>query len=79
MGAEIDPQSRTVRDTRALRASGDSVIITMPPEVIQMAGLDIGDEVRLTTDFGGEGRIVIEATDSGSTQDEDANAAVSEG
>lgn len=58
MSVQINPQTETVRATRSLRKSGSSVILTIPPEVLQSLDLDSGDTLEIEGDWGdGEMRV----------------------
>lgn len=52
MSVNIDPTSEQVSATRSLRKSGSSVVLTFPPELIQALDLSIGDEMKMTGDWG---------------------------
>jgi antitoxin component of MazEF toxin-antitoxin module len=58
----VDPEAGTVSAERKLRASGNSVVITIPPQVLEGAGLAEGDVVRLVADMNG-GDITIALAD----------------
>lgn len=55
----IDRDSATATTTRRLRESGNSVVLTMPPELLDMSGFSVGDDIRLTADMD-EGTILME-------------------
>ena len=50
-------------DVRCLRESGDSVVLTLTPDIIRKVELSAGDEVRIATDFDGT-EITISATET---------------
>lgn len=52
MSVTINPAAETVTATRSLRNSGSSVVLTIPPEVLQSLDLDSGDEMEITGDWG---------------------------
>jgi antitoxin component of MazEF toxin-antitoxin module len=60
MSVEIDPASETARGKRELRASGNSTVVTIPPQILQQAGLERGDEVELVAELG-SGQITIQS------------------
>jgi antitoxin component of MazEF toxin-antitoxin module len=67
MSVSIDPDSKTARATRKLRESSNSVVLTIPPQILQQAGVECGDEVDLVTELG-SGEIAIQSE----TADEDS-------
>lgn len=52
MSVEIDTEKGEVKKRRKLRRSGDSVVISLPPEVLQQAEAGEGDEVVVAVPFG---------------------------
>lgn len=51
MSVNINPSTNTVEGTRSLRNSGSSVVLTIPPEVLQSLDLGPGDEMKITGDW----------------------------
>lgn len=47
MAVSINTDSSTVEATRTLRHSGSSVVLTIPPQVLESLGMDAGDDVRI--------------------------------
>jgi len=60
MSVTIDPDSKTARGSRALRESGNSVVLTIPPQILQQAGMESGDEVEMVAELG-SGEISVQA------------------
>ena len=56
MSVNINPSNQTVRATRNLRKSGDSTVLTIPPEVLQSLDLEPTDTLEIEGDWG-EGEI----------------------
>jgi len=59
---DIDPEAEEMFDEKRIRQSGDSVVITLNPRIMETAGFELGEEIRVTTPFGG-GHITLEPTD----------------
>lgn len=53
MRVDVDKTEQEIRGVRALRHSGNSTVLSIPPEVLQFAGLEQGDEVAIVTKFDG--------------------------
>jgi len=58
MTVEIDPATKTARAERTLRSSGNSVVLTIPPQILQQADVSCGDVVELVAELGA-GEITI--------------------
>lgn len=68
MPIDIDPEAEEMFDVRELRQSGDSVVLTLPPDILRKAGVSEGDEVRIATPFsGGEISITLADNDDNGT------------
>lgn len=52
MSVNINPTAKTVTATRSLRKSGSSVVLTIPPEVLQSLGMESGDTMQIQGDWG---------------------------
>ena len=63
MPAKVDTDREVTWDTRPLRKSGNSVVVSIPPELLKTAGLERGDTVELSAPFEG-GRITVKEPDS---------------
>lgn len=63
MPKSTDTQSVEFRRTRRLRESGGSKVLTIPPEVAELAAFTPGDELELEVAIGDQ-EIVIRKTDS---------------
>jgi antitoxin component of MazEF toxin-antitoxin module len=61
MPASVDVDSETMEDTRLLRESGNSVVVSIPPEILDTAGLETGDTVTVSAPFEG-GQINVKET-----------------
>ncbi|WP_114578550.1 hypothetical protein [Saliphagus sp. LR7] len=73
MPVNVDPEADELYDERALRRSGDSVVVTLTPGILRNAGVSVGDEVRIATPFDG-GVITIEPVDDGDEGESEAPA-----
>lgn len=62
-GVEIDADAGEVYGVRKLRESGDSLVISIPPEVLQTSDLEAGEMVEVATNLdGGEIRVRHQST-----------------
>ena len=64
MPAKVDTDREVTWDTRPLRKSGNSVVVSIPPEVLETAGLERGDTIELSAPFEG-GKITVTKSDAG--------------
>lgn len=71
MSVEYDTDAGELRATRELRRSGNSVVLSFPPALLDEAGLELGDHVVLTTGQH-QNELTIEkaTTQGGRTQNE---------
>jgi len=53
-GININGENETVSATRALRKSGGSNVVTIPPGMLDMLDFELGDEVTLAADWSGD-------------------------
>jgi len=53
-GVDIDPDEGVMRASRALRKSGGSTVVSLPPEMLQSVGFGEGDELLIEADWGGD-------------------------
>lgn len=67
MSVEIDPAEKTARGERQLRESGNSVVLTVPPQILQQAGMQSGDDVELVAKLG-SGEITLQCVEDADTQ-----------
>jgi len=51
---EIDGERQEVRATRALRQSGGSTVVTIPPEMVDLLDLELGDDLELEAEWSGD-------------------------
>jgi antitoxin component of MazEF toxin-antitoxin module len=68
MSVEVDGDSREMSAVRRLRPSGNSVVISMPPELLDLVGLSRDDHVRIVASFDDD-VIVMRKTDPESDSD----------
>ena len=61
----IDMDAGEVVATRSLRTSGNSTVITIPPEVLDVADLAAGDDVTITADMSSGEILIVKKTDVG--------------
>jgi len=61
-GVDVDPDAGEISGVRKLRSSGDSIVISIPPEVLEMSGLEVEEHYKVKSTFEG-GEIVIEPVD----------------
>lgn len=47
----IDAEEGTVSATRKIRESGNSIVISIPPQVLEAAGLEPGDQADIVADM----------------------------
>ena len=74
-GIEIDGENKTVEATRALRKSGGSNVVTIPPGMIDLLDFEIGDDVTLVADWSGdEIRLRVVEEEGAETTDDDGGA-----
>lgn len=50
----VDAESNTLEATRAFRESGNSIVLTIPQPLLEAAGMEVGDEVTLAAELGGD-------------------------
>jgi len=62
MSLSVDTETEQLSEDRTLRKSGNSVVCSLPPELLEAVGMEQGDEVKVWARFGEQGRIVLEAT-----------------
>ncbi|MCU4743440.1 AbrB/MazE/SpoVT family DNA-binding domain-containing protein [Natronoglomus mannanivorans] len=62
-GVDVDPDAKEVSGVRKLRRSGDSYVISIPPEVLDMSGLEPGEHYKVAAPFEG-GEITISPKES---------------
>ena len=60
----IDPEDSTVSATRTIRSSGNSTVLTIPPQLLEAIGLEVSDEARLVAHMD-TGELVIKAASQG--------------
>ena len=53
-GVKIDPSENTVTGVRKVRESGNSVVLTIPSEVLDAVGILPGDKVSISAKLNGE-------------------------
>lgn len=55
----VDPEDGTVAADRSVRHSGRSLVVTLPPQVLEAAGIEEGDAVEIITKLDSSGNISI--------------------
>ena len=50
----MSDEDMKLHDTRKVRQDGNSVVVTIPPEVVAHSGIEIGEDVRFGTIDDGE-------------------------
>lgn len=70
---EVDKDEKVIRAIRPLRESGGSNVVTIPPEMIDLADFEVGDDVELQAEmFGDEIRVrVVQPDADGDTEPDD--------
>ena len=58
MSVDINPRTQTLTASRSLRPSGSSMVLTIPPEMVQSLDWAAGDDIELLADWG-EGEITL--------------------
>lgn len=53
MPVEFDSDEEEIRTRRPLRRSGNSVVVSLPPELLRAARFEVGDELIVAAGFGG--------------------------
>jgi hypothetical protein len=48
---EFDRDEGIMRATRTVRESGNSVIVTLPPQIVEGANFEVGDDVNISVDI----------------------------
>lgn len=54
MSVNINPQTATISGSRSLRRSGSSMVLTMPPEMVQSLGWEPGADIEMVADWDSE-------------------------
>lgn len=52
MSAQLNPEEQTVKASRNLRESGSSIVLTIPPAVLDSLDLEVGDSLTVVGDWG---------------------------
>ncbi len=73
MPVDYDRDAGEARTDRTLRRSGNSVVVSLPPELLREAGFQQGDKVIVAAGFGG-GEITLRAPESDERTTEEATA-----
>jgi len=68
MSVTVDPDNGEVRATRTIRKSGNSTAVVIPPELLDAAGFELGDDVDLVCDFD-TGEVSMRRTEPGPRED----------
>lgn len=64
MSVEVDDEREEVVANRTIRKSGGSYVVSLPPEILEAAGLDPDDDVAVSRSHGSE-TVEIRADDEG--------------
>lgn len=56
----INPDEGTVTADRPVRTSGRSTVVTLPSQVLQAAGIEEGDDVKLVARMDSSGEVVLQ-------------------
>lgn len=67
----IDAEEGTVSATRKIRESGNSIVISIPPQVLEAAGLEPGDQADIVADMDDQ-VISLRRVDAGGDSEVDA-------
>jgi len=71
MPVEVDAEAQEAKATRRLRRSGNSVVVSIPPQLLRQAGFIEGDEVEVIAPFDGGS---IELQNAAEESDDDTPA-----
>jgi antitoxin component of MazEF toxin-antitoxin module len=69
-GVSVDPEEGVVKGTRKLRKSGDSIVVTLPAQVVETAEFEIGEMLTVAASFEGDEIAVTSASE----EDDEENA-----
>ena len=58
MSVRLNPQTNELVIERQIRQSGNSAVASIPPSILEAAGIDLGDDVEIAADAV-EGEITI--------------------
>lgn len=50
----VNREENRLEATRTLRSSGDSIVISIPPQLLEAAGLSEGDQVEIAAKMNGD-------------------------
>ena len=67
---ELVPEEHAARTHRRLRYDGDSYHLTIAPQIVQAAGLEANDWIRMTA-YMEDGRIVLEKVEEEEDEEKD--------
>lgn len=70
----IDPDEGTVSADRPVRSSGRSTVVTLPSQVLEAAGIEEGDDVKLVAKMDGSGRVELRRAKGNESDDSDDSA-----
>lgn len=59
-GVDVDPETNTIRGERKLRESGNSVVLTIPREILSAVGFTPDDRVEISAEMGGDEIVIRE-------------------
>ena len=58
-----DAERNALVAERRVRESGNSTVVTIPPQVLDAAGIEVGDTVQVAASLNGDGEIVLRRLD----------------
>lgn len=61
-GVDVDRETNTIFGYRKLRESGDSLVVTIPREVVAAAGLDVDEFVSISANMD-DNQVIIRPDD----------------
>lgn len=59
MSVTFDGERNEVKEDRPLRTSGGSVVVSIPPQVLEAVGADAGNEITVAADLDGSDTIEL--------------------
>lgn len=53
-GVDVDPEEGVLRATRKLRSSGGSIVVSIPPQMLQAVSFEEDDDILLRCEWDGD-------------------------
>lgn len=69
MSVELDGETGELRAERPIRESGNSLVVSLPPEMLRAAGFEPGETVFVTRGEGGESIRLVQTGANGESND----------